>query len=244
LLNQKQGPNAANIINDLRDFIYNNLMDEAIDFIHWVSSDKGLSISDKHTLFLIESLLYLRKGNYAMAFINFRDSFECYRCIRLPRFLSQIVLPFRYVDLIDQYCEEYKLDRSLVLALIREESFFRPNALSPANAYGLMQLLINTARQVAYAHRMKVFPADLFDPEINIRLGTEYLKDLLDKYNGKIHLALAAYNAGWERVDEWMSRFGTANDEEFIEMIPFTETRNYVKNILRNYFYYRFYYGQ
>lgn len=245
LLNQKQGPDAGNIIDDLRELVHYNLIDEAVDFIRWAAAEaEGLTVSDRHTLMLIESILYLRQGNYAMAFISFRDNFQCYRCIRLPRFLSQVALPVKYTDIIDQYCEEYKLDRALVLALIREESFFRPDAASPANAYGLMQLLLETARQVAYSHRMKVFRRDLFDPGKNIRLGTEYLKNLLDKYNGKLPLALAAYNAGWERVDEWMNRFGTVKDDEFIEMIPFTETRNYVKNILRNYFYYRFYYGK
>jgi pentatricopeptide repeat protein len=245
LMNQKQGPNAGNIIADLKELVHYNLIDEAVDFIHWVTAEAGgLTISDRHTLMLIESILYLRQGNYAMAFISFRDNFQCYRCVRLPRFLSQIVLPVKYENLIDQYCQEYKLDRELVFALIREESFFRADAVSPANACGLMQLLLETARQVAYPHRMKVFRRDLFDPGINIRLGTEYLKNLLDKYNGKLPLALAAYNAGRERVDEWMNRFGTVKDDEFIEMIPFSETRNYVKNILRNYFYYRFYYGQ
>lgn len=245
LINQKQSPNVGNIIADLKELVHYNLIDEAVDFIRWVTAeDEGITTSDRHTLMLIESILYLRQGNYAMAFISFRDNFQCYRCVRLPRFLSQIVLPVKYKDLIDQYCQEYKLDRELVFALIREESFFRSDAVSPANACGLMQLLLETARQVAYPHRMKVFRRDLFDPEINIRLGTEYLKDLLDKYNGKLPLALAAYNAGWERVDEWMNRFGTVKDDEFIEMIPFTETRNYVKTILRNYFYYRFYYGQ
>jgi|GEM_PF-614505 len=245
LMNQKQGPNAGNIIADLKELVHYNLIDEAVDFIRWTTAEaEGLTISDRHTLMLIESILYLRQGNYAMAFISFRDNFQCYRCVRLPRFLSQIVLPVKYKDIIDRYCQEYKLDSELVFALIRQESFFRPDAVSPANAYGLMQLLLETARQVAYPHRMKVFRKDLFDPAINIRLGTEYLKNLLDKYNGKLPLALAAYNAGRERVDEWMNRFGPVKDDEFIEMIPFTETRNYVKNILRNYFYYRFYYGQ
>jgi soluble lytic murein transglycosylase-like protein len=248
LLNQKQGPDASNIIDDLRELVHYNLIDEAVDFIRWATGEaEGLSVADRHTLMLIESLLYLRQGNYAMAFISFRDNFQCYQCVRLPRFLSQVVLPFKYTDLIDQYCEEFKLERELVLALIREESFFRPGVVSPANACGLMQLLLETARQVAYSsnsYRKKVYRSDLFDPETNIRLGTGYLKYLLDKYNGKLPLALAAYNAGWERVDEWMNRFGTVKDDEFIEMIPFTETRNYVKNILRNYFYYRFYYGQ
>ncbi|MGD2091456.1 MAG: lytic transglycosylase domain-containing protein [Candidatus Aminicenantes bacterium] len=245
LLNQKQGPNAGNIIADLKELVHYNRLDEAVDFIRWATAEaEGLTVSDRHTLMLIESLLYLRQGNNAMAFIRFRDNFQCYRCIRLPRFLSQIALPVKFTDIIDQYCQEYQLDRELVFALIREESFFRPDAVSPARACGLMQLLLETARQVAYPHRIKVFRRDLFDPEINIRLGTEYLKNLLDKYNGKLPLALAAYNAGWERVDEWMNRLGTVKDDEFIEMIPFSETRNYVKNILRNYFYYRFYYGQ
>ena len=245
LMNQKQGPDAGNIIADLKELVHYNLIDEAVDFIRWVTAEAGgLTVSDRHTLMLIESILYLRQGNYAMAFISFRDNFQCYRCVRLPRFLSQIVLPVKYKDIIDRYCQEYKLDTELVFALIRQESFFRADAVSPANAYGLMQLLLETARQVAYSHRMKVFRTDLFDPKINIRLGTEYLRNLLDKYNGKLPLALAAYNAGWERVDQWMNRFGPVKDDEFIEMIPFTETRNYVKNILRNYFYYRFYYGQ
>jgi soluble lytic murein transglycosylase-like protein len=245
LLNQEQGPLAGNIIDDLRQLIRYNLIDEAAAFIRWATTEaEGLTVSDRHTLILIESLLHLRQGNYAMAFINFKDHFQCYQCIRLPIFLSQVVLPVKYTDLIDRYCEENKLDRALVLALVREESFFRPQVISPAGACGLMQLLLETARQVAYSHDMKIFPKDLFDPGTNLRLGTEYFKKLLDKYNGKLPQALAAYNAGWDRVDEWVNRFGTVKDDEFIEMIPFTETRNYVKNILRNYFYYRFYYGK
>jgi hypothetical protein len=243
LLNQKQDPRLPGILRDLKELVQTNLIDEAIEFNHWVRETEELPVSDKHLLALIESLLYLRQGNDAMAFIAFRDHFACYRCLRLPRFLSRIAFPLKYVKLVDQYGEENGLDRSLILSIIREESFFRPDAVSPANAYGLMQLLLQTARQVAYPYGIKVFRADLFQPELNIRLGTGYLKYLLDKYNGKLHLALAAYNAGDQRVDEWLSRFGTSEDEEFIEMIPFSATRNYVKNILRNYYYYRFYYG-
>ena len=134
------------------------------------------------------------------------------------------------------------MDPALVQALIREESFFRSDVRSPANAYGLMQLLHGTARQVANGSGLKVKAKDLYDPEINIRLGLEYLKTLLDRYDGRLYLALAAYNAGPHRVDRWLEDFPLADEEEFIEMIPFSETRNYVKNILRNYFFYRYYY--
>jgi len=243
LLNHNQSRYFQQVITDLKDMVHFNLLDKAADFIHWVLKETGenLTISDKHTLMLIESILYLRQGNYAMAFIRFRDNFECYQCIRLPHFLQQIVLPVKYSTLINRYAEMNQIDPELIYSLIREESFFRKDVISPANACGLMQLMLSTARQVAYSRRQKVYRSDLFNAETNIQIGVEYLKYLLDKYKGKLQLALAAYNAGDYRVDEWLERFGNVSDDEFVEMIPFTETRSYVKNILRNYFYYRFY---
>jgi soluble lytic murein transglycosylase len=163
--------------------------------------------------------------------------------VRLPNFLSGIIFPRQYEELVSAYSREQEVDPGLVLALIREESFFRSDVRSPANAYGLMQLLQGTARQVANGSGLKVKARDLYDPEINIRLGLQYLKTLLDKYDGRLYLALAAYNAGPHRVDQWLLDFPDANEEEFIEMIPFSETRNYVKNILRNYFFYKYYYN-
>ncbi|NIM16057.1 MAG: transglycosylase SLT domain-containing protein [Candidatus Aminicenantes bacterium] len=246
LLNHKQEPQFKGVIARLQALVHYNLMDEAVDFIHWALDEKkrNLSISDRHTLMLIESIIYLRQQNLAMAFIRFRDNFACYRCVRLPQFLSRISLPVKYRELIHRYSAEHQVDRALVFSIIREESFFRPDAVSYADARGLMQLLLKTARKVAYPHGIKVSRRDLFDPETNIRFGIEYLKFLLNKYNGKWHLALAAYNAGDHRVDEWLQHFGRAAEDEFIEMIPFTATRNYVKNILRNYYYYKFYYGE
>jgi hypothetical protein len=245
LLNHPRGPGFKTISENLRALVHYNLLDEAVDFIRWTlaGKKKDLSTADRHTLMLIESIIYLRKGNLAMAFIRFRNNFACYRCVRLPRFLCRIALPVNYMEIIDRFSAAQQVDRALVFSIIREESFFRPGAVSYANAHGLMQLLLKTARKVAYPHGIKVSRGDLFDPETNIRLGIEYLKFLLNKYNGKRHLALAAYNAGDHRVDEWLRYFGTAPEDEFIEMIPFTATRNYVKNILRNYYYYKFYYG-
>jgi hypothetical protein len=245
LLNRPRGPRFKTISENVRALVHYNLLDEAVDFIRWTLAGEktNLSAADRHTLMLIESIIYLRKENFAMAFIRFRDNFACYRCVRLPRFLCRISLPVKYMEIIDRCSAAQQVDRALVFSIIREESFFRPGAVSYANAHGLMQLLLKTARKVAYSHGIKVSRGDLFDPETNIRLGIEYLKFLLNKYNGKRHLALAAYNAGDHRVDQWLQYFGTAAGDEFIEMIPFTATRNYVKNILRNYYYYKFYYG-
>jgi soluble lytic murein transglycosylase-like protein len=229
------------ILRDLENLIRFSLFAEARALMQWHIKNDSLSTGDIHTLMLLESITYLKQGNAAMAFIRYRDNFDCYRCLRLPRFLQDIALPVKYSYLVEKYCDEHNLDPDLVYSLIREESYFRPGATSYANAYGLMQLLLKTARQVAYSQGKKVFKRDLFKPGINIRYGTAYLRFLLDKYAGKTYLALAAYNAGDHRVDKWLDRFGDVPQDQFIEMIPFSATRSYVKNILRNYYYYRFY---
>jgi soluble lytic murein transglycosylase len=105
-----------------------------------------------------------------------------------------------------------------------------------------MQLLYRTARQVGRKLKIRLKRRDLFIPETNIKLGIEYLKQLIIRYKGRLPLALAAYNAGPTPVDRWIRRFGNVTPEEFIELIPYSETRTYVKNILRNYYYYKFYY--
>jgi hypothetical protein len=230
------------IVEDLKVLARNGLWDEAAEAIHWAKGDPGLGACDLNLLKIIESLLYYQQNHYFMAFDKFRGNFRYLESVRLPNFLSGIIFPRQYQDLVAAYSREHEVDPGLVLALIREESFFRSDVRSPANAYGLMQLLHGTARQVADGSGLKVKAKDLYDPEINIRLGLQYLKTLLDKYDGRLYLALAAYNAGPHRVDQWLQDFPDADEEEFIEMIPFSETRNYVKNILRNYFFYKYYY--
>lgn len=244
LINGPQGPGFLQLLAQLKSLLTNGLMDESIDFVQWAKTGEKLTDSEKNTFKIIESILYLKKGDFFHTFVAFRDNFANYQGLRLPKFLSAIYCPVRYETLLDTYCKQYNLDKYLVLGLIREESFFRADAVSPARANGVMQLLYSTAKDVARKQGIRIKKWDLYNPNINIRLGTDYLKGLLDKYNNKLHLALAAYNAGDFRVDEWLQRFGNVPEDEFIEMIPFTDTRNYVKNILRNYYYYRFYYGK
>jgi len=238
LVNHNQNPILMDIIRGLKYLIRNHLVDESLQLIQLVKNENSLSRSDVNVILIIESIIHLKQNNYYQAFKKFKDNFECYQCIQLPTFLSEIYLPVRFESLIKRYSQQNDLDPYLILSLIREESFFKTDAVSTARAYGLMQILLGTAREVA---NKKIQRRDLFQPETNIRLGTKYLKHLINKYQGKTHLALAAYNAGDSRVDRWIERFGHAPDDEFIEMIPITATRTYVKNIYRNYFYYKLY---
>lgn len=243
-LNQPQSPGMALIIHRLKALVKYNLIDQVYRYINWIQENVKINPADKHTLTLIKAILYGQQDNFYLAFAAFRDGFDYYECVRLPRFLSAIAYPVKYRNLVEQYSREFKIDYLLILSLIRQESFFRADIVSPANAHGLMQLLLDTARSIALRQDKKIYREDLFNPGTNIQLGIEFFKLLLDHYKGKIYLALAAYNAGSNRVDKWIKQFGDAAEDEFIEMIPFSETRNYVKKILSNYYYYQFYYGE
>jgi soluble lytic murein transglycosylase len=143
--------------------------------------------------------------------------------------------PLAYWEMIQQKAQERELDPYLILALIRQESLFDPRARSPATALGLMQLLPSTAARVAKQIGMAP-PSNeqLFQPELNLTLGTQYLKDLLQRYSNDWFKAIAAYNAGESAVDRWEKELLTDDMEEFVERIPYLETRGYVKLVMRN----------
>ena len=123
-------------------------------------------------------------------------------------------------------------------ALSRQESEFNPKARSPVGASGLMQLMPGTARMVARQYKVRYRRSQLTrDPSYNVMLGAAFLSDLLEKYDGSYVLSLVAYNAGGSRAVKWMEQFGDPRKPEidaidWVERIPFTETRNYVKKIL------------
>jgi soluble lytic murein transglycosylase len=138
------------------------------------------------------------------------------------------------------------IDPAVTLGLIRQESSFDPGALSPAGARGLMQLMPATAQATARTLGESITPAALTaDPAANMRLGTAYLRQLLGQFGGAVPLAVAAYNAGPNRVQEWLAANGdprTAGQDamiDWIELIPFNETRNYVQRVLENAVIYR-----
>ncbi len=127
-----------------------------------------------------------------------------------------------------------------VWAIMRTESVYKPDVISPVGARGLMQLMPLTARNLfRIAGEASPEDLDLLVPETNIRLGTQYLARLGQKFNGLLPLVAAAYNAGPHRVEGWLVNFGHLDTDEFVEHIPFLETRNYVKKIVRHHTFYR-----
>ncbi len=153
----------------------------------------------------------------------------------LPRPYWEALFPRAYWSDLRKYSVANGLDPFLVASLIRQESEFNAGALSRANAVGLMQLLPKTGKTVAKQVKLKGYHAPLlFTPAVNLQLGTRYFKDMVDKYNGQFEYALAAYNAGSDRVSDWLGEGHYRDPQEFVESIPFTETREYVQAILRN----------
>jgi soluble lytic murein transglycosylase len=153
----------------------------------------------------------------------------------IPLAYWRILFPEPYWDTIKTESARNNLNPYLVASLIRQESEFNPSVVSYANAYGLMQLLPAVGRQLAREEGMTHFETfQLLDPETNIKLGTRYLRQMLDKFNGVEEYALAAYNAGDSRVTDWESAGPYTGMDEFVESIPFTQTREYVEAIRRN----------
>jgi soluble lytic murein transglycosylase len=158
--------------------------------------------------------------------------------------LDRFLYPRAYWETIRGHGEPLGLDPYLVTALIRQESLFAADAVSPKGARGLMQLMPTTAARLATkaGHRAPE-PYDLERPEINIGYGTIYLRELFDRYGGAVFKVLAAYNAGEKAVGKWEQRFSGAEPDEFVERISYRETREYVKAVLANYRLYCMLYG-
>lgn len=153
----------------------------------------------------------------------------------IPLVYWRILFPEPWWDTIRAESAKNNLDPYLVASLIRQESEFDPSAISYANAYGLMQLLPSVGRKMAREEGITNFQTfQLLDPAMNIRLGTRYLRQMLDRFGGVKEYALAAYNAGDSRVTDWQAAGPYSGIDEFVESIPFTQTREYVEAILRN----------
>ena len=159
------------------------------------------------------------------------------------RTLHLLAYPLGNPSLVQRYSQDRNLDPSLLFALILEESRYQVQAVSPAGARGLMQVMPQTGRQIAKELKIRRFSEEqLFDPAVNIRLGSWYFARMLEEFGGKVHLALAAYNAGPHMVRKWLAAARSSPEDEFVENIPYTETRNYVIRVMGSAQVYRFLY--
>ena len=191
--------------------------------------------------------LYRDDGQYHRAVELMKSTVPSYFAMdldALPRPYWEDLFPRPFWSDLQRDARNNGLDPFLVASLIRQESEFNPNAVSPANAVGLMQVLPSTGKKLARAEKIRRFNADsLLVPEVNLKLGTRYFRELVDHFNGNLEYALAAYNAGSDRVDAWLAGGTFRDTAEFVESIPFTETREYVQAIMRNASVYRKLYG-
>jgi soluble lytic murein transglycosylase len=191
--------------------------------------------------------LYSRKGDPFQATLILRRAYPdlfSYPDSDLPREAWEIFFPLRDWETIKQEAKRYGIDPYIAAGLIRQESVFNPNAISHVGARGLMQLMPATGELIAKRQEVgRITSADLYNPTINIKLGMNYLAELIGQF-GKIEYAAAAYNAGPGRAKQWIAERGSLDMDEWVESIPFSETRGYVQGVLRNAANYRRLYRQ
>lgn len=190
--------------------------------------------------------MYEDAGRYDMAVETLKRAIPNYFALdmqSLPRAYWEGLFPRPYWDDLKRFASANALDPYMVASLIRQESEFNPNAVSNRNALGLMQLLPRVGKGVAKQEKLKHYAVpQLFTPAINLQLGTRYFRSMVDEFGG-FEYALAAYNAGDDRVKDWQSDGKYRDVQEFVESIPFTQTREYVQAIMRNANVYRQLYG-
>jgi soluble lytic murein transglycosylase len=156
------------------------------------------------------------------------------------RSLVAIAYPRGFADLIEPSAREASIESALVFGVIREESSFAPGAISIAHAYGLMQLIRPTAARLAHPLGLSADADALVRPEINVRLGTRYLGELSRRYDPGPQVIPAAYNAGQGAVDRWLREGDATSLDEFVENIPYAETRGYTRRVLQSWGVYQF----
>ncbi len=188
----------------------------------------------------------LDQGHYSVAMSLGRLAFpnlEAHKIDEVPAAVWHTVFPLPYESYVRRYAEENGVDRMLVAGLIKQESIFQNDAISRAGAIGLMQVLPKTGRKMAKRLKLRYSREKLFDPEYNIQVGTLYLSDLLKQF-GSPEAALAAFNAGEDRIGAWQAERAYEEVAELVESVPFTETREYIQIVRRNTEVYRMLYGE
>ena len=210
-------------------------------------SDRELSFlksnrSDWKEVFALGEL-YQRLNDPGKAYRNFRSIYVTwYQDSNLDEMIPVFkkLYPFYFLTEIESEQGDHPVETEFVLSVMKKESAFEPEIVSYANAYGLMQIIPPTASQIAPKVNMRFTnPKQLYDPEVNIKMGMYYLHDLLQRYNSNKYMALAAYNAGPHRVDRWIEDLKDPDIDFFVEDIEFDQTRRYVRTCMKYYWTYK-----
>jgi soluble lytic murein transglycosylase-like protein len=152
--------------------------------------------------------------------------------------------PPAYATLVTLFTQTRRIPPALAWAIMREESRFRPQVVSAANAIGLMQIIPPTGSEIAaYLRRSSFSPEDLYRPVVNVEYGVQYLAMNLKRFSGNMIETIASYNAGPEAVERWKKARPGRDWEEFVEEIPYAETQEYVRKVLRSFYLYSLLYG-
>jgi soluble lytic murein transglycosylase len=153
--------------------------------------------------------------------------------------------PRAYQHLVDKYRHLGKHPEGYLYAIMRKESGFDPHVLSYADAQGLVQMIPPTTRRVAKALGIPYDPGRLYEPEYNLQTGSWYIGRLLQKFKGQIPLGAGSFNSGPRPVMRWLDRNGHREIDEFVELVPYSQTRGYMKKVTENYARYRYlYFGE
>lgn len=240
---QVKDPKIVNQLNSAKDLLHLGLR----DFAKWDLYEVERSTRNRSYLrVLMED--YATLGQFHRSSFLAQTHFGSVRQklgIDAGRSVWEQAFPKAYEEHVVKYSRRHGVSQELIWGIMKAESQFRMDAISPVGALGLMQVMPFTGMRLSALMKENEFqPSDLLTPDPAIRYGSRYLRRLADKFNGLTPLVAAAYNAGPHRVKSWTYSFGDLNTDEFIEHIPFLETRNYVKKVLAyHYVYSRLYKG-
>jgi soluble lytic murein transglycosylase len=199
--------------------------------------------NDKEKLTHQLSYVYQLMGDYYESIQTIRRQYgrELYpqKDAELSAQLQPLLYPTPYLEWVHYYSKKHTVPAAMIMAVMREESLFKTQSVSKAKAVGLMQIMPQTGQEIATQLGVTWSGAqDLKDPKINIQFGTYYLSRLYKQF-GNWELALMAYNAGPNRVKQWQKKYSTNDMDWFLLMVPYNETKHYVKHALQSYFMYQ-----
>ena len=223
------------------------------------SSDKMEQINHTYNLMVCHQKL----GNYQTAY-SYANRLKSFPQLKndngqLPIQLYKTLYPFHYADEIIENAKDYNIDPLFVAAMIREESRYNAEVVSPAGARGLMQVMVPTGKAIAKKIKFPDFKGEmLFNPKVNIQFGTWYMSDLMREFDNNCSLVSGAYNGGPNRIKGWLQKakpekvtnlsptsiISQIDIDEFVENIPIDETRRHIKKVMDSYSIYRYLYGK